>query len=72
MNSKSEKLAYKIRLHTLQMTSLGNSSHIGSIFSIVDIVSVNKQGVVQIKDIMIHPIYLPRFLFKLRLFPCIS
>ncbi len=40
MKLKSEKLASKIRMHTLQMTSLGNSSHIGSILSIVDIISV--------------------------------
>lgn len=33
-------LANKIRKHALQMTSLGSSSHIGSIFSIADILAV--------------------------------
>ena len=33
-------LAKKIRLHALNMTSIGGSSHIGSILSIVDILSV--------------------------------
>jgi transketolase len=33
-------LARKIRLHALEMTSLGNSSHIGSILSMADIVAV--------------------------------
>lgn len=33
-------LAKKIRLHALHMTSLGGSSHIGSIFSMADIIAV--------------------------------
>lgn len=37
---KSRGLAYKIRLHALEMTNLGGTSHIGSIFSMADIVAV--------------------------------
>ena len=37
---KSIQLANKIRKHALMMTSLGGSSHIGSIFSICDILAV--------------------------------
>ena len=37
---QTSELARRIRLHALQMTSRGGSSHIGSILSIVDIVSV--------------------------------
>lgn len=40
MSTKSIALAKKIRLHSLNMTRIGKSSHIGSIFSIADIVSV--------------------------------
>ncbi len=40
MNEKSLDLAYKIRLHSLEMTSRGGTSHIGSIFSMADIVAV--------------------------------
>ena len=40
MSKKSKDLAKKIRIHVLNMTSVGKSSHIGSILSIVDIVSV--------------------------------
>lgn len=36
----TEEMARKIRCRTVRMTSLGGSSHIGSILSIVDIVSV--------------------------------
>src|SRR6056300_925446 len=36
----SEKLANNIRKHVVTMTSLGNSSHIGSILSIADILAV--------------------------------
>ncbi len=36
----TENLAKKIRLHALNMTSLGGSSHIGSIFSMADILAV--------------------------------
>jgi len=38
--SNSKKLAKKIRLHALEMTHLGGSSHIGSILSIADILAV--------------------------------
>ena len=37
---KSLDLAYKIRLHALEMTNLGGTSHIGSIFSMADLVAV--------------------------------
>ncbi len=33
-------LARRVRIHALRMTSLGGSSHIGSIFSMVDIIAV--------------------------------
>ena len=36
----SKELAKKIRLHALEMTHLGGSSHIGSIFSLADILAV--------------------------------
>jgi transketolase len=44
----SENLAKKIRLHALEMTNLGNSSHIGSIFSITDILAVLYSGVLNV------------------------
>jgi transketolase len=37
---ETRELARRVRLHALNMTSHGGSSHIGSIFSIVDIVAV--------------------------------
>ena len=37
---KSIQLAHKIRVHALEMTSLGGTSHIGSILSMADIVAV--------------------------------
>ncbi|MEG1776420.1 MAG: transketolase [Clostridia bacterium] len=37
---KSRKLAWKIRMHGLEMTNRGGTSHIGSIFSMADIVAV--------------------------------
>ena len=37
---KIEQLANNIRKHSLTMTSLGGSSHIGSILSIADILAV--------------------------------
>ncbi len=40
MSLKSKKLANKIQNHVLDMTHNGNSSHIASILSIVDIISV--------------------------------
>ncbi|MDB9838178.1 transketolase [Gammaproteobacteria bacterium] len=44
----SENLAKKIRLHALEMTHLGNSSHIGSIFSIADILAVLYSGILNV------------------------
>ena len=38
--TNSKELAKKIRLHALKMTHVGGSSHIGSIFSIADILAV--------------------------------
>jgi transketolase len=38
--SDTRELARRVRLHALHMTSRGGSSHIGSIFSIADIVAV--------------------------------
>ena len=38
--SRSKNLAKKIRQHALEMTSEGKSSHIGSIFSMADILAV--------------------------------
>ena len=40
----TEELAKRIRRHTLKMTSFGGSSHIGSILSIADIISVLFSG----------------------------
>lgn len=40
MSEKSKALAYQIRLHGLNMTNRGGTSHIGSIFSMADIVGV--------------------------------
>jgi transketolase len=37
---KSKDLAKRIRIHALNMTSLGGSSHIGSVLSMVDILAV--------------------------------
>jgi transketolase len=37
---KSRNLAYKVRRHALDMTSRGGTAHIGSIFSMADIVAV--------------------------------
>ena len=37
---KSLQLAHKIRLHALEMTNRGGTSHIGSIFSMADLVAV--------------------------------
>lgn len=44
----SKQLARKIRLHVLEMTSRGGSSHIGSCLSIADILAVLYDGVLQI------------------------
>lgn len=37
---KSRSLAYRVRRHALDMTSRGGTSHIGSIFSMADIIAV--------------------------------
>ena len=37
---KSRQLAYQVRRHTLDMTSRGGTAHIGSIFSMADIIAV--------------------------------
>ena len=37
---KSRQLAYRIRRHALDMTNRGGTAHIGSIFSMADIVAV--------------------------------
>jgi transketolase len=44
---KSEKLANNIRKHAVVMTSLGKSSHIGSILSIADIIAVLYGSILQ-------------------------
>jgi len=44
----SESLARKIRLHGLEMTNLGNSSHIGSILSVSDIIAVLYGGLMNV------------------------
>ena len=38
--NKSEQLANKIRKHSLEMTSIGKSSHIASVLSMADILAV--------------------------------
>ena len=48
MNKKSKDIAKKIRLHALEMTHLGKSSHIGSILSIADIVAVLYENILNI------------------------
>jgi transketolase len=45
----TEVLANKIRIQTLKMTSRGGSSHIGSIFSIADIVAVLYGKILNVK-----------------------
>ena len=55
MIQDSKTLSKQIRLHALQMTHLGNSSHIGSILSIADILAVLYQ------DILVHDAKDPRF-----------
>lgn len=39
-NEKSVNLAYQIRMHGLEMTNRGGTSHIASIYSMADIVAV--------------------------------
>ena len=46
---KSKQLANNIRKHAVTMTSLGGSSHIGSILSIADILAVLYGSVLQVK-----------------------
>ena len=46
---KSKQLANNIRKHAVTMTSLGGSSHIGSILSIADILSVLYGSVLKVK-----------------------
>jgi transketolase len=48
--NKSKLLANKIRKHALMMTSLGGSSHIGSIFSISDILAVLYGSILKFKS----------------------
>lgn len=40
MSEKSLRLAYQIRRHALEMTNRGGTSHIGSIYSMADLVAV--------------------------------
>jgi transketolase len=40
LHLSTQELAHRIRRHALHMTSLGGSSHIGSVFSMTDIVAV--------------------------------
>jgi len=47
MSELSIGLAKKIRLHALEMTHLGKSSHIGSILSIADILAVLYENILQ-------------------------
>jgi transketolase len=47
---KSRQLANNIRKHALTMTSLGGSSHIGSIFSITDILAVLYGSILKYKS----------------------
>jgi transketolase len=44
----SVELARRIRLHALRMTSLGGTSHIGSVFSMADVLAVLYAGVLQV------------------------
>ncbi len=46
---KSKQLANNIRKHAVTMTSLGGSSHIGSILSIADILAVLYGSILQVK-----------------------
>src|SRR5580704_11397102 len=42
------ELARRIRIHSLRMTSVGGSSHIGSIFSCADVLAVLYGGVLNV------------------------
>ena len=46
--NKSTQLAKKIRIHAVNMTHYGKSSHIASILSIVDIISVLYESILNI------------------------
>ena len=48
MSKKSKLMSLKIRNHALDMTHFGNSSHIASILSIVDIISVLYENILNI------------------------
>lgn len=48
MTTDSKQLAWKIRRHALHMTSHGGSSHIASIFSMADLISVLYSGILRI------------------------
>ena len=48
MTQKSVKFAKKIRLHALNMTHFGRSSHIASIFSAADIIAVLYENILRI------------------------
>tara|TARA_B100000900_G_scaffold413552_1_gene437836 strand:+ start:726 stop:1544 length:819 start_codon:yes stop_codon:yes gene_type:complete len=52
----SVRLAKAIRMHSLKMTSLGKSSHIGSVFSIADILAVLYNSILRVnnKDPKMH------------------
>jgi transketolase len=50
-NNELELLANKIRKHAIKMTSLGSSSHVGSILSIADILSVLYGAVLNFKPL---------------------
>src|SRR5512137_1607517 len=42
-------LAKRIRIHALRMTSRGGSSHIGSVFSMADVVAVLYGGMLRVR-----------------------
>ena len=50
MTLNSKKLSNKIRRHVLDMTHHGKSSHIASILSIVDIISVLYENILIYKN----------------------
>ncbi len=50
MSTQSKQLSLKIRNHVLDMTHHGNSSHIASILSIVDIISVLYENILEYKS----------------------
>lgn len=48
-SSSSVAFAQRIRLHALRMTSSGGSSHVGSVFSMADIIAVLYSGVLRVR-----------------------